>query len=141
MPDLLPDPSSSFGRQVRERLAGESLIWFTTVGRDGTPQPNPVWFLWEDGSVLVYNTPVANRISHIRRRPQVSLHLNSNDGGGIVVLTGTAEVSDAEPAPDQHPAYLAKYADGMTQVSGSPAAFASTYSVPIRVRPTSIRGH
>lgn len=140
MPDVLPDPSSPFGRQVRERLAGESLIWFTSVGRDGTPQPNPVWFLWEDGSLLVYNTPVAKRIGHVRARPQVSLHLNSGNGDGIVVLTGAAEVVDSEPPADQHQAYLAKYADAMAQVAGSTAAFARTYSVQIRVRPTKIRG-
>jgi PPOX class probable F420-dependent enzyme len=141
MPDVLPDPSSPFGRQVRDRLAQESLIWLTTVGRDGTPQPNPVWFLWEDGSLLVYNTPRANRINHVRRRPQVSLHLNSRNGGGIVVVTGTAEIVDTEPPADQHQQYLAKYADAMAQVAGSTAAFARTYSVPIRVRPTNIRGH
>lgn len=141
MPDVLPDSSTPFGRQVRDRLASESVIWFTSVGRDGTPQPNPVWFLWEDGSILVYNASGANRIDHVRRRPRVSLHFNSTNGGGIAVLTGTAEVADAEPPADQHEAYLAKYADGMSQVSGSPAAFATTYSVPIRVRPTNIRGH
>jgi PPOX class probable F420-dependent enzyme len=141
MPDVLPDPSSPFGRQVRDRLAQESLAWFTTVGQDGTPQPNPVWFLWEDGSLLVYNTPRANRINHVRRRPQVSLHLNSRNGGGIVVVTGTAEIVETEPPADQHQAYLAKYADAMAQVAGSTAAFARTYSVPIRVRPANIRGH
>jgi PPOX class probable F420-dependent enzyme len=138
--DVLPDPSSPFGRQVRERLAGESIIWFTSVGRDGTPQPNPVWFLWDGGSLLTYNTPRANRLVHIRRRPQVSLHLNTRNGGGILVVTGTAEIVETEVPADQHDGYMAKYADSMAQVSGSTEAFARTYSVPVRVRPENIRG-
>jgi PPOX class probable F420-dependent enzyme len=138
--DVLPDPSSPFGRQVRQRLADESLIWFTTVGTDGNPQPNPVWFLWDGGCVLVYNTPRANRLKHIRRRPQVSLNLNSRNGGGVVVLIGTAELAEGEPPADEHRDYLAKYREGMAAVSGSPEAFARSYSVPVRVRPSRIRG-
>ena len=137
---MLPDPSSRFGRQVRERLADEPLIWFTTVGRDGTPQPNPVWFVWDGDSVLVYNTPRAQRLVHIRRRPQVSLHLNSRNGGGVVVVIGTAEIAEAEPPANQHPGYVAKYGEPMVAISGSQEAFAGAYSVPVRVRPTNIRG-
>ena len=34
------------------RLTGEMTIWLTTVGRDGTPQPNPAGFLWDGGDSL-----------------------------------------------------------------------------------------
>src|SRR6478609_6474665 len=40
-------PDTEFGARVRQRLQDETLIWFTTTSADGTPQPNPVWFLWE----------------------------------------------------------------------------------------------
>jgi hypothetical protein len=45
--DVLPDPETPFGEKVARRLRTEMVIWFTTVGADGTPQPNPVWFLAE----------------------------------------------------------------------------------------------
>ena len=41
------DTSSSFGRRVVERLENEHVVWLTTVAADGTPQPSPVWFLWD----------------------------------------------------------------------------------------------
>ena len=58
---VLPDAGTPFGDRVRERLVDEQVIWLTTVGADGTPQPNPVWFLWTpeegdewgDGSFLI----------------------------------------------------------------------------------------
>ena len=40
---VIPDPSTPFGERVQRRLREELLVWLTTVGRDGAPQPNPVW--------------------------------------------------------------------------------------------------
>lgn len=40
-------PSGALGERVRRRLRDEHII--STVGADGTRQPNPVWFLWGGG--------------------------------------------------------------------------------------------
>lgn len=139
--DKLPDPDTPFGAMARERLTNDTLIWFTTIGKDGSPQPNPVWFLLEDDGILVYNTPKANRINHIKQRPQVSLHLNSApDGGGIVVVTGTAAVVPDAPLATGHPGFMAKYAELAARVSGDVDAFAAQYSVAIRVEIAKVRG-
>ena len=44
---VLPDPESDVGARVRERLGTEEVIWLTIVSPSGTPQPNPVWFVFE----------------------------------------------------------------------------------------------
>ena len=138
---LLPDPATSFGERVRARLRDEQVIWFTTVGGDGTPQPNPVWFLWEDTSALVYNRPDANRLTHVRHRQQVCLHFDGNSrGGDIVVLTGRARVLEYFPLPHELPGYLDKYGESMVRVSGSPEAFSEAYPVPVRVDVERVRG-
>jgi len=141
--DVLPDPGSAFGKRVRERLRDEHVVWFTTVGADGTPQPNPVWYLWDgEATMLVYNMTSANRLAHVASRPKVSLSFDSNgQGGDIVVITGRAELAPQSPAPHEHADYLAKYADPMTQVSGSPAAFGAAYPVALTVRIERVRGH
>jgi PPOX class probable F420-dependent enzyme len=139
--DQLPDPETPFGRAVRDRLANEPLIWLTTVGKDGTPQPNPVWFLHDGDDVLIYNLASANRLTHIRQRPRVSLNFNGDEhGGSIVVITGLARVAADERPPNQHPAYVAKYADPMANVSGSADKFAATYNVAMRIDIGKIRG-
>jgi PPOX class probable F420-dependent enzyme len=138
---LLPDPETGFGERVRQRLRDEQVIWFTTVGADGTPQPNPVWFLWEDNSALVYNRSDANRLNHIRRHPQVCLHFDGNGrGGDIVVLAGRAHVLEGHPSPHEMPGYLDKYRESMARVSGSPEAFSEAYPVPVRVDVARVRG-
>jgi PPOX class probable F420-dependent enzyme len=139
--DRLPDPGTPFGKAVHERLAGERQIWLTTVGRDGTPQPNPVWFLHEDGEILVYNLGSANRLVHVRQRPRVSLHFNAAaDGSGIIVLTGTARIVPDEPRATENPAYVAKYAQPMANVSGDAETFANTYDKAVRIDIGKVRG-
>jgi dTDP-4-amino-4,6-dideoxygalactose transaminase len=46
-------PDSDFGRRVQARLEEAVVGWLTTVGQDGTPQPNPVWFITDGDEILV----------------------------------------------------------------------------------------
>ncbi len=137
-------PDSAFGQRACSRLAAEKVVWLTTTAADGTPQPNPVWFLWDDDSesVLVYNANDANRLDHVAVRPRVSLNFDGDGhGGDIVVLAGVAEQALDVPSADQHDGYLAKYSADVQRVSGDPAGFAKRYSVPLRIRITKVRGH
>lgn len=140
--DVLPDAGSDFGKRVRARLDDERVIWFTTVGADGTPQPNPVWFVWEDpATVLVYNRADAHRLRHIARDPHVALHFDGNGkGGDVVVFAGVTVPAPQHVRAHEHEAYLAKYDDAMTRVSGSPAQFSDDYSVAVTVHVERVRG-
>jgi PPOX class probable F420-dependent enzyme len=141
MADVLPDEGTEFGARVRRRLRDDKVIWLTTVGADGTPQPNPVWFLDEGGTVLVYNQPTARRLVHIADRPRVGLNFDGDGrGGDVIVLTGHAEIVDDQPLADAVPAYMEKYRAAAEQVSGDSAAFASSYSVAIRITLDRVRG-
>ncbi|MFC4000504.1 TIGR03667 family PPOX class F420-dependent oxidoreductase [Prauserella oleivorans] len=140
--DVLPAEGTQFGDRVRQRLRTEEVVWLTTVGADGAPQPNPVWFLWEGETVLVYTRPDAHRLEHIRQRPQVALHFNSDGSGGdIVVIKGTAQIADDEVLPSNMPAYLDKYAEAMELVVGGVEPFAAQYPVAVRVRLERVRGY
>lgn len=140
--NVLPDPDTPFGRRVRERLAAERVVWFTTVGSGGTPQPNPVWFLWDDGGFLVYSHTGAKRLAHIRHRPQVSLHFDSDgQGGDIVVFQGRARRPEGQPPPHQDPAYTGKYGQAMSRIAGTPEKFSEAYAVPLRIDVTHVRGY
>ena len=135
----LPDPSTPFGAQVARHLADEAVVWLTTVGADGTPQPNPVWFLWDGSGFLIYSLPDAARLGRIRRNPRVALHFNSTPGGGdLVIFAGDTSIGPVPP--EQDPAYVAKYRERMDRSFGGPAQFATRYSTPIRVTPTRLRG-
>ena len=134
-------PGGRLGETLRRRLEHEKVVWLTTVGRDGTPEPNPVWFVWENGTVLTYNRADAARVAHVRTRPRVALNFDSDGGGGdIQVITGDAAIEEGATPPDRHAAFARKYADGIARLGLDPAGFARDYPVPIRIRPKKIRG-
>jgi PPOX class probable F420-dependent enzyme len=141
---VLPSVTTPFGERVARRLREDPIIWLTTTGADGTPQPNPVWFFWDDQaqSALIYSLPDAARLSHIHNTPRVALHFDGNGrGGDIIVLTGEARLSPEDLPADQHAAYLSKYQEFIAAGFGTPANFATKYSVPLRITPTMVRGH
>src|SRR5436309_1632973 len=107
----LPDEATPFGKRVRRRLREEQIVWLTTTGDDGTPQPNPVWFVWEEpDGLLIYNRSNARRLEHLAPRPRVSAHFDGDGrGGDIVVFAGVAEQALEVPEPDFHKEYVAKY--------------------------------
>jgi PPOX class probable F420-dependent enzyme len=110
--------------------------------RPGTPQPAPVWFLWDGSSALVYSMGTAKRLEHLRANPRVALHFDSEDDAAhVVVLTGEATVEADAPVVHENPEYLAKYGERITGGWGSAERFASIYSMPVRIRPTRVRGH
>src|SRR5579872_2897910 len=69
----LPDQSTPFGERVARRLHNDRLIWFTTVDAKGTPQPTPVWFLWDDetSTILMYSRADARRLAHVQQNPRI----------------------------------------------------------------------
>jgi len=141
MAAVLPDPSTPFGERVAQRLREDPVIWLTTVGADGTPQPNPVWFLWDGQSFLTYNRADAKRLVHIKRNPRVALNFDGNGrGGDIVVMTGEARINDDDPPVDQVPAYVDKYKDFISRMNYDPEAFAKGYPITVRITPTKVRG-
>ena len=133
-------PDNAFGERVRARLDSEEVIWLTTVGADGTPQPNPVWFLWQDDGFLIYNRESAKRLAHIAVRPEVSLSFDSNGGHDVVVFTGRARRLDNQPMPHELPPYLEKYGDAMVYIGGSHEKFGHLQPIAIRVDVRRLRG-
>jgi PPOX class probable F420-dependent enzyme len=140
----LPDPSTPFGERVARRLRNELLIWLTTIDAKGTPQPTPVWFLWDEATstFLIYSRAEAKRLTHIQQNPRVALNLDGNGmGGDIIVFTGQVQVSADEPPAYQVPDYVEKYKERIAKNFITAENFASAYPVALRVHPTAIRGH
>lgn len=137
------DFNTKFGRVARKLLNHEFFIWLTTVDPSGTPQPRPVWFIWENDTILIYSQAKAYKVKHIRKNPQVSLHFNSADPKGeqrILVLTGKARIDRSAPATHKNRAYMKKYRAGIIGLNVTPEQFSAEYSVAIRITPANLRG-
>jgi PPOX class probable F420-dependent enzyme len=137
------DRSTAFGQRVERRLREEKIIWLTTLDQVSTPQPRPVWFLWDgDHELLVYSRPNTHKLRHIERNPRVSLNFDGDgQGGDIIVFTGEATIQEGESPADEVAGYVEKYREFLPRINRTPSEFARLYSVPVRVRLTSLRGH
>jgi PPOX class probable F420-dependent enzyme len=141
MPFTLPSPETPFGARVAKRLSEESIAWLTTVDANGVPQPNPVWFLWDGESALIYSLNTAARLKHIATHPEVSLNFNTDAAGDdLVILTGRVRLAPEEPPVDRNAPYLAKYGEDINNLFSNPAGMAQQYSVALRFEPDKIRG-
>jgi PPOX class probable F420-dependent enzyme len=135
------DETTDFGARAARRLRDEQVIWLTTVGGDGTPQPNPVWFLWYGASLLIFSRPNAAKLRHIAERPRVALSFNTDAGGeDVVVLTGEARIDPAPVSDAELAAYVEKYREGIASIEMTPESMLAAYSTVIRVTPTKARG-
>lgn len=138
---MLYDTNTEFGARVARRLQEESVIWLVTLRADLTPQPSPVWFYWDGETFLIYSQQDKPKLRNIRLNPTVALHFDTDGSGGdVVIFAGEAWIDSGTSRVDRVEGYLQKYRQGIADLGGTPEEFARSYSVPIRVRPTKLRG-
>ena len=138
---LTLDPTDDFQARAAERLRTESTAWIITTGADGTPQPNPIWFVWDGADkVLIYSVEAA-KTRHISQRPRVSFVFNTDShGDDVVIFSGTAEIDRTQPRTADNPAFLEKYAEGIPAIGLTPESYSERYSAPIVVTLEKVRG-
>jgi PPOX class probable F420-dependent enzyme len=137
---MVIDPSTDTGARVAARLRDEIVAWLVTVAPDGTPVPTPVWFWWDEATLLVYSQPDKPKLRNIAANPHVALALRTDAlGDDLVVITGVAAVDEAAPPALEMPRYIEKYAAEIARLGSNPEEFSAGYSVPIRIRPTRLR--
>ena len=125
--------------EVLERLRVDPIVWLTTVGDDGQPQASPVWFLWEDGTFLVYSQPHATKVRNLRANPKVALTLRTDEtASSYITFEGTATLPDG-PSGTDVPAYLEKYGALIAEMGWTVEWMTGEYSQPVRITPTRVR--
>jgi len=138
------DWNNKFGRVAKKHLKNEYFVWLSTVDSTGTPQPRPVWFIWENDSFLVFSQAKAHKLKHIRKNPQVALHFNTEGQKGekrlIVFLTGKATIDKKCPPANKNRAYLRKSKTGVIDLNSTPEQLSGEYLVAIRIAPAKLRG-
>lgn len=122
-----------FTQEVSDRLSSDKHGWLTTVAKSGQPVPKLVWFFFDGSNVFVYTEPRAAKVRHLRANPRVSLNLDSDgNGGGIIVVGGTAavEAEDANPLQDER--YRAKYSEYAASL-GFSEEFLAAYDTRLKI--------
>lgn len=137
------DFNSKLGRKAKKHLQKEYFVWLTTIDSKNTPQPRPVWFIFEKDSILMFSQPQAFKLKHIARNNKISLHFNTLDKKGeedVTIFHGEAKVVSDVPPANKVSAYLRKYRAGIKSLGATPEQFAQEYSVAVRISLDSLRG-
>ncbi|HEX2618555.1 MAG TPA: TIGR03667 family PPOX class F420-dependent oxidoreductase [Phototrophicaceae bacterium] len=123
-------------------INGALALWLTTVRADGMPQPTPVWFAQDaDGSFVIYAMPDSQKVKNIRHNPKVSLSFNIDAmSEQYIVIMGEAKVDESLPPSSENSAYQEKYRTAIPAINFTPTSLAATFSLPIRIIPSHIRG-
>jgi PPOX class probable F420-dependent enzyme len=125
---------------AQRRLNDEQVAWLTTVKPDGSPLPTPVWFIWADGTFVIFSTPSALKLKNIAHNARVAVNFNGDPhGGNIVVFSGVAMFDPNGITSTERAAYLTKYAQGIPNIGHTPESLEAAYSVVIRVTPDRVR--
>ena len=119
---------------AEERLRSNEIVWLTTVRPDGCPHCIPVWFLWENATVLIFSKPNNQKIRNLRQNHSVTLALDGAKNG-VVILEGTAELLGRGDGSAALQAYGEKYSEGLRRIGVTVEQLTMLYSQPIRVTP------
>jgi len=121
---------------IDERLRSDLIIWLGTVRPDGRPHMVPVWFLWDEGTVLIFSKP-GQKVRNLRQNSQVMLALdNTENGNDVVLFEGQATLLPDGDVDTTLEGYATKYAGLLAAYGWSPQSMAMEYSQAIRVTPT-----
>ncbi len=67
--------STSIPDGYADLLESTALAHVATVGPDGAPQANPVWFGWDGTHVLFSQTKARQKYRNVQREPRVALSI------------------------------------------------------------------
>lgn len=131
------DLNSAKDAHVDERLRTDQIIWISSTRPDGRPHLVPVWFLWEDQTLLIFSKPDNQKIRNLRHNSNVMLALETvNDGSDVVLIEGQATLLDQPTIDLISAAYEEKYGAQIEAFQWTRESMAAEYSQAIRVQPT-----
>jgi len=136
---MLLDPNNPKHAHVDERLRSDKVIWLNSVRPDGRPHSVIVWFYWDSEHILIFSRPNNQKLRNIKQNPHVVLALdNTDEGGDVITVEGTAELLDEKAVNATMPEYAQKYATSLQEMGWTAEAMATDYSQPIRITPTKL---
>lgn len=83
----------------RDLLETTALIHVATIGPDGEPQSNPVWFDWDGEHIKFSQTKTRQKYKNVERDPRIAVSLVDPENP-YRYLEVRGEVTEVEEDPD-----------------------------------------
>jgi PPOX class probable F420-dependent enzyme len=86
--------------EYKDLLASTALAHIATIGPQGEPQSNPVWFGWDGTHLRFSQTTNRQKYRNVQRDPHIAVSIvDPNDPFRYLELRG--QVTAIEPDPDK----------------------------------------
>ncbi len=121
---------------LQERLERDLIVWISSTRPDGRPHLVPVWFLWQDGELLMFSKP-DQKVRNLRANPAVMFALDNTDTGeDVALIEGVATLLPPGEVTPELITYAQKYAGKLSEMGWTPTHMAQSYTQAIRITPT-----
>lgn len=123
-------------------LRHDSVVWLSSVQRDGRPHLVPVWFHWDGERIVAFSKPHARKVNNLRDDPRVMLAVGTpGPDFEVELIEAVAELPAADAATVMPEGFGPKYGELLRRAGLSVQRFAEVYSQPIVLRPTRFLGY
>jgi PPOX class probable F420-dependent enzyme len=102
-------------------LAVPALAHVATIGPDGAPQSNPVWFDWDGAQVRIGLSPESQKVRNLRRDPRIALSIvDPANPGRYLEIRGRVAAFELDPDRSTLARLVRKYtgSDDLSWVTG-----------------------
>lgn len=69
---------------IQQRLCTDEMAWLVTVRPDGRPHSVPVWFLWEQTTILIWSKPNTQKMRNLHHNPAIIFTLDDTKKGSDI---------------------------------------------------------
>ena len=110
---------------VARLLDGRNLARLAYIGLDGRPRVVPIWFICQDGEIVMVTGPKADKVRALAKHPAVALTIDSpTPPYSVLLIDGDATVEETDGMAAEYPAIVERYL----------GAGAEAYLAPMRTR-------
>lgn len=136
-------PATSLDRSTADTaLRDDTVVWMSSIQRDGRPHLVPVWFHWDGEQIVAFSKPHARKVDNLRDEPRVMLAVGTpGPEFEVELIEATAELPDRPAAEIMPEGFGAKYRELLRRAGLTVQHFAEVYSQPIVLRPTRFLGY
>lgn len=86
-------------KELEEFLSKPILARIATVGKNCTPYIAPVWFIYEDGAIIISTRKDSTKTRNIKNNPAVAIAIDTTDGESLnrgAIFRGKAELVEKD---------------------------------------------
>ena len=121
---------------ILSALERQDVVWLSSIRPDRKPHVLPVWFAWDEGSILVFSKPHAQKVRNLRLDSSVMVAVGEPGlEFDVELVEGVADLEQGATREVMPDSFVSKYGALMSRGGLTPEEFAIVYSQPIRIRP------